>query len=157
MNGELNKLAEECHEYSVRQGFWGDIEQDSTMEIAIDLRRNFGEIIANFHSEISEAWEDYTTGRGMNEIYYEDKYIHRIGIFDQKPGMSTGFEINEEGIVTHDAFELVKKPCGIPIEFADLIIRVLDACGAYGIDIEEAIQEKRVYNETREFMHGKKA
>lgn len=47
------------------------------------------------------------------------------------------------------------KPCGIPIEFADVLIRVLHCCGVYGIDIEEAIAVKMKYNEGRPYMHGK--
>lgn len=48
------------------------------------------------------------------------------------------------------------KPCGIPIEFADLVIRVFDYCGAKGIDLEKAILEKMEFNKTRPHKHGKK-
>jgi NTP pyrophosphatase (non-canonical NTP hydrolase) len=48
------------------------------------------------------------------------------------------------------------KPCGVPIEFADLLIRLADMCGAYAIDLEEAIRLKVEYNHTRPFRHGDK-
>jgi NTP pyrophosphatase (non-canonical NTP hydrolase) len=48
------------------------------------------------------------------------------------------------------------KPCGIPSEFADVIIRLLDSCVMYGIDIEKSIAEKVLYNKTRDFKHGGK-
>lgn len=38
------------------------------------------------------------------------------------------------------------KPEGIPIELADVIIRVLDYCGYAGIDIDAAISQKHEYN-----------
>ena len=41
-------------------------------------------------------------------------------------------------------------------ELADTIIRILDLCGAKGIDIERHIELKMMYNATRERMHGKK-
>lgn len=41
-------------------------------------------------------------------------------------------------------------------ELADTIIRILDLCGAKGIDIEKHIELKMKYNQTRERMHGKK-
>lgn len=41
-------------------------------------------------------------------------------------------------------------------ELADTIIRILDLCGAKGIDIEKHIELKIKYNATRERMHGKK-
>jgi NTP pyrophosphatase (non-canonical NTP hydrolase) len=48
------------------------------------------------------------------------------------------------------------KPEGIPVEIADLIIRALDFCAGYGIDIDEVIDAKMKYNAGRPFMHGGK-
>jgi NTP pyrophosphatase (non-canonical NTP hydrolase) len=49
-----------------------------------------------------------------------------------------------------------RKPCGIPSEMADVVIRVLHFCGKHGIDIEKAVIEKMAFNESRPHMHGKK-
>jgi len=49
------------------------------------------------------------------------------------------------------------KLIGVPYEFADIIIRVMDVAEHYGIDLEEAVVEKMNYNETREHRHGGKA
>lgn len=49
----------------------------------------------------------------------------------------------------------IGKPCGVPSEMADVIIRVLHFCGKHKIDIETAVKEKMAYNETRPFKHGK--
>jgi len=46
------------------------------------------------------------------------------------------------------------KPEGIPIELADIIIRVLDFCGMAKIDIHTAVHEKIEYNRTRPYKHG---
>jgi NTP pyrophosphatase (non-canonical NTP hydrolase) len=48
------------------------------------------------------------------------------------------------------------KPCGIPSELADIVIRVMDYCGWAGIDLEAAIREKHEYNKTRPHRHGGK-
>jgi NTP pyrophosphatase (non-canonical NTP hydrolase) len=48
-----------------------------------------------------------------------------------------------------------RKPEGIPSEMADIIIRALDVCGRYGIDIERALKEKIDYNRSRLFKHGR--
>ena len=48
------------------------------------------------------------------------------------------------------------KPVGIPIEFADVIIRIADYCGYRGIDLEKAIRDKLDYNQTRSHRHGEK-
>lgn len=48
------------------------------------------------------------------------------------------------------------KPDGIPAEFADIVIRIFDACGRYNIDLEEAIKVKMDYNSSRPHKHGGK-
>lgn len=46
------------------------------------------------------------------------------------------------------------KPEGVPSELADVVIRVADMCGTYGIDLESAILDKLAYNKTRPYLHG---
>jgi NTP pyrophosphatase (non-canonical NTP hydrolase) len=48
------------------------------------------------------------------------------------------------------------KPCGIPSELADVVIRVMHMSEEYGIDLERAILEKMEYNDTRPYRHGGK-
>jgi NTP pyrophosphatase (non-canonical NTP hydrolase) len=39
---------------------------------------------------------------------------------------------------------------GEEVELADLLIRVFDYAGAYGLDLDGAVSEKRAYNRTRQ-------
>ena len=48
------------------------------------------------------------------------------------------------------------KPEGIPSELADTVIRIMDMCDHYGIDLEAAIEEKHEFNKTRPYKHGGK-
>ncbi len=105
---EINKLIEDAHKVAVDHGFW---EED----------RNFGEIIALMHTELSEAYEEYRHNKAIDETYYE-----------------------EDG-----------KPCGIPSELADVVIRICDFAGGANIDLEKIIKEKIEYNKTRPYKHGK--
>lgn len=41
-------------------------------------------------------------------------------------------------------------------EYADIVIRALDACRRLGVDIQLAVEVKHAYNKTRPFRHGKK-
>lgn len=91
------------------------------------LSATFVERLCLIHSEVSEALEDYRSGRDITEVYYEN----------DRPGQKD-------------------KPAGIPIELADIMIRVGDLCAVYQIDIEDAIKLKHAYNRTRPVLHGGK-
>jgi NTP pyrophosphatase (non-canonical NTP hydrolase) len=49
------------------------------------------------------------------------------------------------------------KPEGLAVELADTVIRVMDMCGALGLDLAEAMEAKANYNRKRPFRHGGKA
>lgn len=49
-----------------------------------------------------------------------------------------------------------EKPEGVPVELADIVIRVLDFCEFAGIDLESIIDLKNDYNKTRPYRHGGK-
>lgn len=68
-------------------------------------------------------------------------------------------EVLEEwraGRRTDEVYYKDGKPEGIPIELADTIIRILDFCAAYNIDIDRAVKTKMEYNATRPYRHGGK-
>ena len=95
-----------------------------------DDKRTFGDFISLMHSELSEALEEFRNGHIPTEIYYANK-----DIVNMKP---------------------FSKPEGIPIELADVIIRIMDFCGGYNIDIASALDDKIRYNKTRPHRHGGK-
>ncbi len=106
-----------------------DIHANAVQHGWWENERSFGELMALIHSEVSEALEEYRNGKQPTEIYF-------------KPGRVS------------DTQSL--KPEGIPIELADVVIRIMDLCGRYGIDLEAAIEQKHAYNKTRPYKHGGK-
>jgi NTP pyrophosphatase (non-canonical NTP hydrolase) len=93
-----------------------------------DKPAEFGTRMALVHSEVSEALEAWRD--------YHD------------------FGVHEEPDAKHPSGI---KPCGIPTELADVIIRILHYCHIYGISVGKEIINKMAYNEERPFMHGGKA
>jgi NTP pyrophosphatase (non-canonical NTP hydrolase) len=89
---------------------------------------SFGELIALIHSELSEALEAYREGLAFVDVYV-------VGVD----------ELYDEG-----------KPVGIWSELADVVIRVGDMAGILGIDLENAVVQKMLFNEGRPYRHGDK-
>jgi NTP pyrophosphatase (non-canonical NTP hydrolase) len=49
-----------------------------------------------------------------------------------------------------------EKPEGVPVELADVVIRILDFCGRVGIDLQAVMEEKHAFNLKRPYRHGNK-
>lgn len=123
---DLNALAAEVHAVAVDHGFW---EGETSTEPS---DRNPFEVMALVHEEVSEVIREIRKGFATDDLYFECK--HGTGLSHQYlPG---------------------SKPGGIPAELADIILRVLDACGAWNVDIEKAMALKMEYNMNRPYRHG---
>jgi hypothetical protein len=48
------------------------------------------------------------------------------------------------------------KPVGIPVELADVLIRIFDFCKVHDINLAAALRNKLNYNKTRSHRHGDK-
>lgn len=61
-----------------------------------------------------------------------------------------------DGHSLNEIYFLGSKPNGFPVEIADAIIRLLDICCAFEINIEKVIEQKLRYNLSRPRLHGRK-
>lgn len=127
----LNELAKSIHANNEIKGFWdGGIEA-----------KNIGEVIALIHSEASKALEADRKHHYFNGTTNESAF--------------TDFESEGDIIYLKQEFECEVKNT-FEDKLADIIIRVLDLCGAKKINIEWHIEQKLKYNSLREHKHGKK-
>jgi NTP pyrophosphatase (non-canonical NTP hydrolase) len=114
-------IAEWCetiNEWAESKGWNEDLANGKT---------TFGDLCALFHSEISEAYEEYRKNHEIHEVYFS-------------------YDVNGDN----------PKPEGIGIEFADLLIRVFHFAGYHGLDLNALIEQKMVYNQKRPYRHGGK-
>ena len=113
----LNDLARKINDNARTHGFW-------------EGERNFGEMIALMHSELSEALEEHRNG---NPAEY---------VIDHQHG--PGWDCDGRC-----------KPEGVAVELADCLIRILDTLHSLAVDIDGVVARKMAYNAARPHKHGK--
>lgn len=132
----IAELIQESHQTAVNKGWWDGGE------------RPVGDQFANFHAEISEAWEEFRKyGTDPAWFIYHFRQTEEDGSGYQMP-----LHISKEDGISTDGL----KPEGLAVELADLFIRVADTCAQYGIPLETALRMKLAYNRTRPYRHGNK-
>lgn len=107
-----------------------EVVSDNEVKGWYDKEVSFGEAMALLHSEVSEAleaWRDH-------------------GMADATPLRDTGDTVRYGAI----------KPEGVGSEFADILIRLLDDCHRFGVDLTLEYERKMAYNRTRAYRHGGK-
>lgn len=101
-----------------------------------DESRTFGDDIALLHSEVSECFEAYRD-------WHIDDMTKQL--CKDHPEPYKGYEKH------------FCKPEGVGSELADILVRLLDTCERYKIDLENEFNRKMIYNATRGYKHGNKA
>lgn len=125
----INAWRNIAHDAAQLKGWWED-------------ERTVGDIMALIHSEVSEVLEEHREGHEPAYVY-QNKHNRREGFF-LTPDANA------------DCIDPNAKPLGIPIELADIIIKILDYCGKEDIDIQRAVAWKLRYNLGRDHKHGGK-
>lgn len=131
---DLKKLCEDSHTISKEKGW-------------LDTERSYAGLTDLMHSELAEALEDYRNNRALDEIYYEvkckidDPGNLAAGKVEYKHPQMSEAEL-EEFKKRPDVEGLSAKPCGIPIELADFVIRIAQHCGTEGWDLAGVVEYK---------------
>jgi NTP pyrophosphatase (non-canonical NTP hydrolase) len=137
MKNGLNELRDRVHTLARSKGWYEN--RDVTDVNAL------GSALALVHSEVSEALEDIRRGHMV------------LAYVDVADGERLTAEQRNEAIERDEEPASQFKPVGLPSELADVVIRVLDLCGALDIDIQHAVDTKHAFNAMRPHRHGGKA
>lgn len=121
----LNEFAKRIHDIADSHGFWPK------------SGRNFGEMIALAHSELSEALESHRDNEPAVFLKHD-------------PGCDA-----MEPRYRPSPCSCRPKPEGSAVELVDCIIRCLDTLSSLNVDIDEVMEMKMAYNEGRPFKHGR--
>lgn len=137
----LNAWSKKIHENAVAHGWW-------------ENERTFAEVVSLFHSEVSEALEEFRANRPM--LYFPCKQNNAV--CDEYVEFENEEERAEYSCV--NAFKsgepceyINEKPEGIAVELVDCVIRILDFLGHEDTDIDDLIEngdipEKALKRET---------
>jgi NTP pyrophosphatase (non-canonical NTP hydrolase) len=117
MKAMLNELATKVYQIALDLGFHTSKEP------------NFGNYIANLHSEVSELWEAWRKGK-LNEPCDKAQKMVELGL---------------EPLTCMEE------------EIADIVIRALDTAKEFKVDIDRAVHIKSEYNKHRPHRNGGKA
>lgn len=129
--------------------------------------RTFGDEIALITSELSEAIEAYRDNPDVTKVSYTVEFrpdqripLEALPLIDrlQNSYEGDGMWATANPLTPEEWKALaacgIAKPEGVPTELADAVIRILETCQEYGINLGEQIEDKMRYNETRAFRHG---
>jgi len=125
MDFSVSKLCQDSHECARDKGW-------------LETPRSSSDIMNLFVSEISEALEDYRANRGIKEIFYEVKFKEEDGKIVKEIVSRDNIDAARavEGKYGRGRSFLEAKPCGIPIEIADFVIRLGEYCGTNKLNLE---------------------
>lgn len=138
----IDSLAVAIHQTAVEHGFW-------------DNPRNLGEMLMLTCSELAEALEEDRAGRP--HVWFAHKTGCKLAE-DFIAGRVTKDFLTDSGQGEHGC-TCHPKPEGTLVEVIDAIIRLLDTgqdmASRTKWSLGEVMSLKMLYNESREFMHGK--
>lgn len=121
---DVQALCERSHTISESKG-WTQIKRTDAQNCNLIV------------SELSEALEDFRNNKGVNEIYFEgrdrdgDKKVYS---FEEAKGL----DFEAKGGM---------KPCGIPIEMADFLIRIAQHCGTNKHPLADVVSATKIADE----------
>lgn len=124
---KITEWSQRIHELALSKGWWQDgIE-----------KRSVAEIVSNYYSEILEAWEEYRAGRMNLWWSYNGNAIESVGS-DRFRYIGPCLTCATRWSQNRGYSEFVTlKPEGFWLEASDLVIRIMDAMGAYGWAFKE--------------------
>jgi NTP pyrophosphatase (non-canonical NTP hydrolase) len=137
----LNDYVEEVTAWCKRKGWHEDITSSRP--------NSAGDLLMLVVTELAEALEEVRDHHGLNEVYYRDTpHCEVCGRGPTEHGVSEA-----DGSADH-LFRPSQKPEGVPVELADVLIRIFDIAGRWDIDLEAVVREKMAFNEGRPYKHG---
>lgn len=161
----MDEIAQEAHATALEKGWWENGVENRPMS----------EQLANFHAEVSEAWECYRSGQ-METSYGKDgkpegfwveiadvliRIGDSLGAYGEKACKGVVFIYNDNFDVSQFVFEL-HRVLSSDRSLEKKAMEIYCVCRLFADlqgelqTLEEAIAVKLDYNKTRPYRHGNK-
>lgn len=121
----LTALSEDAYNNSAAHGFWEDLPWD----------------ILDGNPSVNAQDRATYIGNKLMLIVGEVAEAHE--------------ELRKNTDPRHTYYREDGKPEGLPVELADILIRVFDLAGHLGLDLDRLVDEKMAHNVKRPAKHGK--
>jgi NTP pyrophosphatase (non-canonical NTP hydrolase) len=102
-------------------------------------------------NEVKAGWD--TSSSTPEQAYKDMILLTHAELSEGVEDLRNHKNLNEVWYEEKDGHQ---KPCGIPTELADVVIRIMGFCERYDIQLQSVIEEKLTYNAKRGFRHGGK-
>ena len=148
----VNDVQRRCYDVSASKGF----HSTDTFRDAVNAVLNNDEDYNNNDSYPSPETNEVVDiiVRGLEGEWEQMQHAKRMLLIVGE--ISEAFEELRAGHAANEVYRKDGKPEGVPIELADVQIRLWDMAQTMGISLQSEVHCKENYNRTREFMHGKK-
>ena len=147
---KLNELSKSIYDGNKSRGFWQDREAiPLTMkESGLFSEEQIKAVKDSFKGQllmliVSEAAEVLEANRGRTNMLNREEF--EKSLMYSAPENTEVFKARFEQYIKNSEED----------EIADIIIRCLDYCGGFDIDIDWHIEQKLAYNKLRAFKHNK--
>lgn len=134
---QIKDLQEIIHAWAIRKEWRGP--KSSKRPLVADLML--------FVSEVAEALEELR--KNDDPLHYYETYTVEFNGVKFK-----NLSREQAQALGCNPDHIQGKPEGVGPELADLVIRVIETCEEYGLDLDFEIERKMAYNEGREIKHG---
>lgn len=128
----LNELSEEIHENNIQAGWWTDIKFDEKIKALMDA-----------------GLREMEAAAALNALGIQRSTLKTRNIGELLCLVHSEISEAMEGARKNLMDDKLPHRKMIEVELADALIRIFDIAGAYGLDLGNAIFEKRQYNTNR--------
>lgn len=148
----VDETQRRCYEVSQSKGFHrSDTFRDAVLSVlALNEEYNDNDSIPSPETNLVVEMIIDGLASDWEEMQHAKRMLLIIG------EVSEAFEELRAGHAPAEVYEKNGKPEGVPVELADVQIRLWDLAQTMGFSLQGEVQRKESFNRTREFMHGKR-